>query len=249
MSTDPEKLVQDFVQRLRQVAADNLISVVVYGSAAGGSFDPESSNLNLMCVLKQTAFAELRRLSPAIDWWTKQKHPAPLVLSREELVRSADVFAIEFLDMKRQHRIVFGEDPVVALEIPMHLHRAQVEYELREKLILLRQRLMLSDGREEALWSLMAQSLPAFTTLMRHALIALGDTGERSKKDALGELAKRLHFDAASILELIDIRERKKDRKGINAADLCARYLDAIQQVTAGVDKLLDAASARSGSL
>ena len=37
----------------------------------------------------------------------------------------------------------------------MHLHRAQLEYELREKLILLRERLLLAANNKKQLWELM----------------------------------------------------------------------------------------------
>ncbi len=42
--------------------------------------------------------------------------------------------------MQQHHRVLFGLDALLTgLQIPMDLHRVQVEYELREKLILLRQ--------------------------------------------------------------------------------------------------------------
>ena len=81
----------------------------------------------------------------------------------------------------------------------MHLHRAQVEYELREKLILLRQRLMLAAGKERELWELLLRSLPAFATLIRHALIALGDAAPRTKREAIQALATRIPFDPSAV--------------------------------------------------
>src|SRR5207302_262944 len=114
------------------------------------------------------------------EWWGKQNHRAPLLMSAEEMRRSADVFSIEFLDMRRNYRVLWGEDVLKTLEIPMRLHRAQVEYELREKTILLRQRLLLVSGNAEAKWELLLRSLPAFGTLFRHALIALDDAGAGS---------------------------------------------------------------------
>ena len=141
-----EKQINEFISRLRAASGENLQSVILYGSAADGEFHPEFSNVNLLCVLRETSFATLTAMAPAVEWWTRQKHHAPLVLTREELERSTDVFSIEFLDMKQRHRVLFGEDVLSGLQIPMHLHRAQLEYELREKLILLRER--LSAGRE-----------------------------------------------------------------------------------------------------
>jgi len=76
-----------------------------------------------------------RGAGSAIEWWSKQKHRVPLLLSADEMRQSADVFSIEFLDMQRHYRLLWGEDILKTLEIPMRWHRAQVEYELREKTI------------------------------------------------------------------------------------------------------------------
>ena len=49
-----EKQLNEFVSRTRQAAGDNLQSVVLYGSAAAGEYQPEFSNLNLLCILRET---------------------------------------------------------------------------------------------------------------------------------------------------------------------------------------------------
>src|ERR1700752_883351 len=135
----PEKTISEFVTRLRAAAGANLESVILFGSAVAGDFHPEYSNLNLFCVVRDSSFAALQALAPAVKWWYSQKQPPPLFMTRNEIERTADVFTIELLDMQQHHRVLFGEDVVKTLVIPVSLHRTQVEYELREKLALLRQ--------------------------------------------------------------------------------------------------------------
>jgi hypothetical protein len=161
-------------------------------------------------------------------------------MTREELERSADVFSIEMLDMQQHHRILLGDDALSGLRIPVLLHRAQVEYELREKIILLRQRLLLVAAKDRDLWDLLLGSLPGFATLLRHALIALGDDSPRSKREAVHTLAARLQFDPSALLQLLDVREHKADRKQLDVKDVFARYLAAVQHVTSAVDTMLD---------
>jgi len=239
----PEKLINDFVERMRLASGANLLSVVLYGSAAAGDYVADHSDVNLLSVLGETSFAAIEALAPAVEWWGKQKHRAPLLMSGEEMRRSADLFSIEFLDMRRHYRVLWGEDVLKTLEIPMRFHRAQVEYELREKTILLRQRLLVISGNEEAKWELSLRSLPAFGTLFRHALIALGDAGTGSKREAAAALAGKLGIDTAVFGELLDIRERKKERKSANVDEIFARYLKLVDEVTAAVDKMLDPAA------
>ena len=80
----------------------------------------------------------------------------------------------------------------------------------------------------------------AFATLFRHALIALGDPTPRSKREAIQGLASRIELDASALLQLLDIREHKADRKQLDVRDVFTRYLAAVQQVTAAVDTMLD---------
>ena len=236
----PEKQIGDFVERVRNAAGANLKSVVLYGSAAAGNYVPEYSDVNLMCLLGEASFAAITGLAPVVEWWAKQKHHAPLLMTEEDLRRGADVFSIEFLDMQGSYRVLWGADPLKGLEIPMNSHRTQVEYELREKVILLRQRLLLVAGEDGAKWELLLQSVPAVGTLTRHALIALGEKAVTSKREAVGNLAAKAGFDPSPILQVFDIRERKVDRKTMNVDDVFANYLKAVEQITAAVDEMLD---------
>jgi predicted nucleotidyltransferase len=236
----PEKLIADFVDRLRRLAGPNLKSVILYGSAAAGEYAPEHSDINLLCVLGETSFAAIAGLSPTVEWWTRQKHRAPLLMTLEELQRGADVFSIEFLDMKRHYRVLWGEDLLKSLEIPMKLHRAQVEYELREKTILLRQRLLAVAGDKNAKWELLTRSLPAFATLARHALIAKGEPAAAHKREAIERLAAKAGLDLSAFLQLLDLREGKADRRGVDVDELFGRYLKAVEEMTAAVDGMLD---------
>ncbi len=219
----PEKLINEFVERIRTAAGTNLVAVVLYGSAAAGDYVASHSDVNLLCVLRETSFAALAALAPAVDWWGKQKHRAPLLMSADEMKRSVDVFSIEFLDMRRHYRVLLGEDVLKTLEIPMRLHRAQLEYELREKTILLRQHLLTVSGNAQAKWELLLRSLPAFGTLFRHTMIALDDTGAESagssfassKREAARALGGKLGIDTGVFGELLDIREHKKDRTSV----------------------------------
>lgn len=242
----PEKLINDFVVRLRGAAGENLRSVVLYGSAAGGEYDPEFSNLNLLCVLREMSFSTLSALAPTVEWWNRQGHAAPLFLTREEMERSADVFAIEFLDMRERHRVLFGEDALEGLRVPMHLHRAQLEYELREKLILLREQLLPAAGNKGRLWHLLLRSLPTFVTLFRHVLIALDSPAPKSKREAVQLLSARVPFDTSAFLQLLDIREHRADRKQLDVADVFTRYLAAAQHVVAAVDTMLESSDRES---
>jgi predicted nucleotidyltransferase len=234
----PENKLQEFVTRARQAAGPNLEGIILFGSAVTGDFHPGLSDLNLFCVLRDSSFKALQALAPAVKWWNKQKQPPPLCMTRHELERSTDVFTIELLDMVQHHRVLYGEG-VSGLRISTHLHRVQVEHELGEKLVLLRQHILLAVDSPARLWDVVLHSVPSFATLFRHALIVLGGAS-LTRREAVTALSKQLQFDASAIGQALDVREGKVDKKNLNVTDLCARYLAAIEKVTAAVDQGLD---------
>jgi nucleotidyltransferase-like protein len=234
------EIVDEFVKRVCEAGGANIESVILFGSAVAGDFHPGLSNFNLLCILRDSSFQALRALEPAAKWWDQQKQPPPLCMTRKEIERSTDVFTIELLDMQQHHRVLFGEDVLAGLQIPTDLHRVQVEYELREKLILLRQHVLVAAENQSRLWDLLLRSAPSFATLFRHALIALGDASHATRGDAVKALSQRLGFDLSVLLQVLDIREKKLERKRMDVRELAARYLAAVEKVTAAVDMALD---------
>jgi hypothetical protein len=232
----PQDTIDEFVRRVRQAGGPNVESVILFGSAVAGDFHEGLSNVNLMCILRDSSLKALHALSPAAKWWDGKKQTPPLCMTKQELQRSTDVFTIELLDMQQHHRVLFGDDPLKDLQIPMDLHRVQVEYELREKLILLRQHLMLADANEARLWEVVLRSVSSLSTLFRHTLITLGDSASTSRRDAVAALAQRVGFDSGSILKVLDVREGKADRKKIDVVDLAGRYVASVEKVIAAVD-------------
>ena len=119
------------------MAGANLECVALFGSAASGEFHADYSDINLLCVMRELSATVSQRLAPAINAWTKKKFPAPLMFPHAELKHSADVFAIEMLDIRDRHRILYGEDIFTSLNVPMDRHRVQLEHNLRTKLLTL----------------------------------------------------------------------------------------------------------------
>src|SRR5882762_9969638 len=112
--------LDEFVQKLKASAAENLKAVALYGSAVTGEFHSKHSDLNLLCVLEKADAARIEALHAPINWWLRQGHRSPLVFTLKELQRSAEVFAIELLDMKTNHRMLHGEDVLAELTVPLH---------------------------------------------------------------------------------------------------------------------------------
>jgi hypothetical protein len=232
----PEKLIDDFVSKMRTAGGPNIETIILFGSAASGEFHPGLSNLNMFCVLRDSSFHALQGLSPAAKWWDSQKQPPPLCMTLQELERSLDVFAIELLDMQMHHRVLFGPNVLDGLQIPMHLHRVQVEYELREKLVLLRQHLLVSAGDNPRLWEILQRSAPSLGTLFRHALIVLGEKNIPGRREAITFIGQRVGFDPSVMLHILDARGGKAEAKKGDISDVAGQYVTTLEKVISAVD-------------
>jgi hypothetical protein len=233
----PQNTIDEFVRRARDAAAANLEVIMLYGSAASGEYQPEFSNLNLLCVLRETSIESLSLLHGLIKWWDGQKQPPPLMMTRSELRCAADVFPIELIDMQQHRRVLFGDDPLEGLTISAEHHRTQVEYELREKLILLRQHVIRAAGNEKRLQEILLRSVSSIATLFRHALMVSAAGTPLKNREAIQALAKQVGFDPAAIEQALDIRQRKSPSRKLDIRELLAKYMSAVEQVIVAVDQ------------
>src|SRR5688572_7922706 len=129
----------EMARRLEVALEERLSSVVAYGPAVQDSAYPAIGGEYLLIVLVDLEPETLRRLREPVRWWLGRGRPWPRLFTPELLRASADVFPIELVDIASRHRVVFGADPIEDLSIePGHL-RLQLERELREKLMRLRE--------------------------------------------------------------------------------------------------------------
>jgi predicted nucleotidyltransferase len=244
---ETEKQISELVERLKSLAGENLNCIALFGSAASREFHAGFSDINIICVFRELSAPALARLAPLMRWWTKKDFPAPLLFTRTELEKAADIFAIELLDIRQNHRMLFGEDLFRNLHVPMDLHRVQVEHNLRTKLLTLRQMYAQFADDDQRVRRLMLDSVSNFATLFRHALIAMGEQpGEsprqtspgQSKEESVRKLAARIHFDPDIFVRLLQVRAQKLKEKDLDPHAAFAQYVEGIERAIQAVDAL-----------
>lgn len=233
-----EKVLDQLVEKLQQAYGDRLVSVVLYGSAAVGDHHAKFSDFNILCVLRELTPRELGASEEIFRWWRGQGSPAPLLLSEQEVITATDCFAIEFHDIQRQHRLLYGKDVITSLEIDDSFYRAQVEHDLRAKLLRLRQKAsgMLSDA--DLLRRLLLDSVSTFCVLFRHALVLRGVPAPARKRDVIERAREEFGLDPAPFQKLLDVREERLKAREVEPVSLLTSYLQQISVVIDAVDRL-----------
>lgn len=235
LNTGLKKTVQDFAALLRLRLAENLKAVLLYGSAACGEYSKKYSDINILLIVERLDIAALKSIGIL-----KRRRGfgaiAPLVLTKKDLETSTDTFPIEFLDIKENHILVWGEDYSKDFAIDLKNLRYQCEWELKSKLIQARQAYSAACGDKRALESFLVKNLPAFIAVFKN-ILRLKGISESAQDKILERIAVDFSLPADIFRQLWQLR--RETVKRVEAEDIFERFLEALRQLSDKVDTLL----------
>jgi len=239
---------QQLTDKLRTTCGERLRSVILYGSAAAGDHTGKRSDYNVLVVLDRIGLDELKGLSKTTQSWVKAGNPAPLLFTEKRLAKSTDVFPIEISDIKRSHKVLFGEDLVSSLTVREENLRWQLESGLKSMIIGLRARYLLTKGKPRQVKELLIQSLTTCLVLFRATLGLYQPEVPAQKMDALRALAKHVPFDTGPFETIGQLKEGRKV-SGVVPDVLFTDYLRMTEAVVDAVDDFLRTKAERGGDV
>ena len=222
---------------LQNTHGDNLVSVVLYGSAAAGDHIELRSDYNLLITLKRITPEDLRQSQPPMREWQRLGHPLPVYFTAEELSDAADVFPIEFHQMANARIVLYGRDPFEVVQLSDANLRHQTEYELRSKLIQLRRMYIPASTSIEKLCELMSDSLASFAALFRAVLMLYGEDAPVAKPECVRATARKFGLDPDPFEKIFAFRSSDylpPTEKEAN--DIFAAYMTQLDVVIQAVD-------------
>lgn len=229
--------LSELVERLSEAHKDNLISIVLYGSAAVGVKLDDDAQKKVLIVVKHIRPSDLKVAHEVAEWWRLEGNPPPVYFTSQEVEDSSDVFPIEFIDMSQVRQVIYGKDPFERLDIPTHNLRHQLEYELRGKLLRLRTLYIPAAQNPNRLSQLMANSLDSFAVLFRHVLVMLGEDAPFEKRDCVMKLADALKLDKQVFARIFDYDDDNDLWLEAETNETFGGYLLQIERVIEAVDK------------
>jgi predicted nucleotidyltransferase len=229
-----------FIDDLKATHGANLASVILYGSAAAGDFVPQASDYNLLVALHEIRPKDLRDAHACLREWQRLGHPVPVYFTVAELKEAGDVFPIEFHQMERARKVLYGEDVLAEVKISDAFLRHQTEYELRSKLLQLRRLYIPASVSTEKLCYLMADSLISFAALFRAVLLLHGIEPPVTKNAIIETTVKHLKIDGEPFEKIFEIRQNSASNtlNEVSANQLFANYMEQIERVIDAVDKI-----------
>ena len=213
---------------LRSIFGDRLRSLVAYAGIAG---DDRASTL---AVVEGLSADDLRACVGRVAAWDDAGLGTPLFVAAHEFERSLDVFPFEFGAILADHAVVSGADPFVGLRVePSHLRQA-CEVQVRSHLLHLREGFLETRGRSDALAELLLRSAPPLVALLRS--VARLEDRIATNPDAPAIVEQKVGAPPGSLAQITRLVGRK-DLSSDDARRLFPPYLDAVQRLTAYVDR------------
>lgn len=227
--------LRNFIQNLKDIYKDELISLILYGSAVSGEFIEKHSNLNILVVLKNTDLDNLKKASGIIN---KFKMINPLFLTKEHISSSTDIFPIEFLDMQENYLVLYGKDILKEINIDVKNLRFQCEHELKAKLINLRQAYLRINNDKTALRNLLFRSFTSILHILRNVLRLKGKKPPYLKQDILKEAALEFQMDMNVWEKILAAKNKQIKLSNKDTEELFINFVRELEKIVDIVDRL-----------
>jgi len=189
------RVLADFVSAAREAFGEDLVAVVLFGSAAEAALRP-TSDVNVIVVLARFEREAADRVRPAVVSAQAAIGLRAMFLRRDEIAGAATAFAQKFADVRRRHRVLWGEDPFAGMQTARAALVARTNQVLLNLALRLRAAYVERGDRDEDLVALVADAAGPLRTAAA-TIVELEGGGAVRPKDALRRLAPSLALSDA----------------------------------------------------
>jgi predicted nucleotidyltransferase len=131
--------LSEFTAAAQQAFAEDLLSVVLFGSAAEGRLRA-TSDVNVVLALRHVDPKKLEAIGEAYRFAHAAIRLSAMFILETEISVAKDAFAVKFADIIARHEVLYGPDPFVGLSVSREaaLHRllqvlVNLQLRLRER--------------------------------------------------------------------------------------------------------------------
>lgn len=244
-SASPDEAIAVATDSARAALGTDLVSAFAYGSFATGEYIEGHSNVNLLLVTRRLDAETLKKLAPIAAKWKKFSSLKPLFFSVPELKAYSESFPMEFGDIAENRSLIGGEDVFQKIEPGNARLAEELESELKNRLIKLRQRYMLSGGDEATTRGLLAATAGSLFPVLRAFLRLKKRKPPKQRVRLIEEACRNYRFNRRTLLMAHDLRYGRKNADKIDTWELFEKM---IQELTLMVETAAKAISDGPGA-
>ena len=199
--------------QLPAVLDQNLFACVLYGSAVRGNVVAGVSDINILVVLNESTPDAHVAIADCIDGHIRIE---PFIITRKGMERSFKVFAIKFRSIKRNYKVLCGEDPIAGFSVTDDAVRFLCEQALRNlRLRCVHNYIRNRQQRQRYLNILLEMHTAVFTDVTEILRLA-GEEVPREYRERIPVIKRYFHMDTAILDDLLNLKNNPATWKTID---------------------------------
>ena len=231
------QVLNAFVEAAKNAFGSDLVSVVLFGSAAEARLRA-TSDVNVLLVLKRFEQARADDVREPLRVAHAAVQLNAMFLLETEIAAANEAFAVKFADIQARHRVLFGADPFANLGTPRDALVRRLGQVLLNLQLRLRERYVMVSLREEQLARVIADAASPLRASAASLLQLEGRTAA-TPKAALEEVVAGLGDPqlSAVLAEISAAREEASLEPG-RAPAVLMTLIDLTQRLRERVERL-----------
>jgi predicted nucleotidyltransferase len=225
-------VIQPYLEKFLEIHKENVVSIVLYGSATGKYFVPKRSDINLAVIFKDIEFKQLKDSLKLIDRGMYKRISAPLLLSLSHIESSKDTFPVEFIEIKENHILLYGRDIFSGLKIDETNITLFCKREIEGKLIRLRQAYLEVGLRRKGVEALMKKSMHSLIPVFRALLRSKVKNPPTDKEEILIEFCGQYGLSLDVFIAILKDRMNDEKIRGEAVEGFFEKYLREIEKIS-----------------
>jgi hypothetical protein len=195
------------IEEIKKTLGDNLVTLAEYNNG---------DETRCLAICNNLDFKTLTDL--------KKVDIIPMVFTIDEIKNATDVFPVEFLNIKKHYKLLYGEDILKDIEVSKEDLKRQLEFEFRSKLIHLRQAYIKSEGDD--LEDIILNAVPTLAPIIG-ALMYIKDVNVKYNPDLVKMM---VGIDTRIVMDIYKIRTGKAKFEG-DKSKYIERLINILTQV------------------
>jgi len=214
------KHINTLIEDLTKIYGENIISIVHYGK-----------NSNLLVIFDKLEAADIKKASPAIKKWVKTKNPLPIIMSENEWMSSADIYPVEYAEIKHSYKILYGKDIVEQINVLKSDLRLKCEYEIKNLLVRIREIYLGNSDNPKHMAKILEEVSFEIIRVLKSSLILFDMPAVGDYNEIINNISEKIDFDSEIFIKILSLKEKNKKIAGNEIEETIQRTINSIDSV------------------
>lgn len=224
---EQKQSISSFCDSLAGVPDLSIQSILLYGSAARTDYRPGRSDINLLIISNRADTVTLQNCMEVVTEG-RSAGISPLFLTAADLIKLSEAFPLKYLSIQESHLTLYGDDPLLQIQIGSEALRLRCRQEMLNLLMRLRRNYLYSMGHH--LSGFLIASLKSFLEVLR-IVLCLKIHQMPTREQTLNLAEKIYGADISVIREMLDIKDSRISPDDDTVLVIYTRYFKLVERI------------------